>query len=185
MKSMYPKQKSYIPRFALIINTFDAYVHQTGNPTEITKESILKAEKLSDYFVSVAKKIKVNSANTQQMKTVINKSKEGNLSTKIESLYKANPDFNRSEAAELLGCSRQTIYNHIKKFREMKIMVKEAVKLGNAIREGYDMVKVICSEIPDDGTSNLDSCIIRIDNDKKIILRNYRRSKWNKTTQGG
>ena len=49
-------------------------------------------------------------------------------------------------------------------------MVKEAVKIGNAIREGYDMVKVICSEIPDDGTSNLDSCIIRIDNDKKLSL---------------
>lgn len=114
MKSMYPKQKSYIPRFALIINTFDAFIHQTGNPTEITKESILKAEKLSDYFVSVAKKIKVNSANTKQMKTVINKAKEGNLAKKVENLYKSNPDFNRSEAAELLGCSRQTIYNHIK-----------------------------------------------------------------------
>lgn len=43
---MYPKQKSYIPRFALLIHVFDEFF-DGGNTLLISKESILKAEKLS------------------------------------------------------------------------------------------------------------------------------------------
>ena len=54
MKSMYPKQKSYIPRFALLIHLFDSYVtnYKIDPFKDITKDSILKAEKLSKYFIS-------------------------------------------------------------------------------------------------------------------------------------
>jgi len=58
LKSMYPKQKSYIPRFALILNTMHSIYKNQKISLEISKDSILKAEKLSKYFIANAKKIK-------------------------------------------------------------------------------------------------------------------------------
>ena len=71
MKSMLPKQKSYIPRFALIIHVFNA-IGQTGyNFDEVSKESILKAEKLSKYFIAMAKKVKVDSIEVVEIRKVL------------------------------------------------------------------------------------------------------------------
>jgi len=51
MKSMIPKQKSYIPRFALLINSLNWYNDNLVNDlNKISKESILAAEKLSKYL---------------------------------------------------------------------------------------------------------------------------------------
>ena len=69
LKSMYPKQKSYIPRFALIIHVFDEFFSTGGNTLLISKESILKAEKLSKYFIATAKKVKVNSIEVSNIKS--------------------------------------------------------------------------------------------------------------------
>jgi hypothetical protein len=113
LKSMYPKQKSYIPRFCLLIHVFDEFFSVGGNALLISKESILKAEKLSKYFIATAKKVKVNSVEVLNIKTTA-KAGKNNLE-KLKLIYEENPNFNRSQTAELLGVSRQQIINLLKK----------------------------------------------------------------------
>jgi hypothetical protein len=117
MKSMLPKQKSYIPRFALIINTINAFEND-DDMSIISKESILSAEKLSKYFITMAKKIKVNSSEVNKIKKVIRKNEDLNPKQQFEMLYKSNPNLNKKEASELLGVSRQQIYNYIKEIEK-------------------------------------------------------------------
>ena len=116
MKSMLPKQKSYIPRFAMLINAFNLYVDgiRDHRLMEVTKQSMLHAEKLSKYFVAMAKKIKVNSIEIIEMKEVIHNNKDKNNRQKFEEMYTNNPELNKKEAGELLSVSRTQIYNWIK-----------------------------------------------------------------------
>lgn len=114
MKSMLPKQKSYIPRFALILNTLDCFYSDNNDVSTITKESILKAEKLSKYFIAMAKKIKVNTVEVSDIKKNINMNKDKTIKEKFIALYKENPKLKKKEVADLLGVSRQTIFNFIK-----------------------------------------------------------------------
>jgi len=114
LKSMYPKQKSYIPRFALLIHFFDSFFDNNIYLNEITSESILKAEKLSNYFINVAKKIKIESTEVLELKTQLNNNKSKTTREKIIDFYKKDNDFNRSKVAELLGVSRKTVQKYIK-----------------------------------------------------------------------
>jgi hypothetical protein len=118
LKSMYPKQKSYIPRFALIIHVFNSFLNQVP-PHElyiISKDSILKAERLSKYFIAMAKKIKINSVEVSNIKKT---AKDGKSNfEKLKLIFEENPEFNRSKTAELLGVSRQQINNLLKKIKE-------------------------------------------------------------------
>lgn len=116
LKSMYPKQKSYIPRFAMLIHLFDSYFDENTDGLMISKESILKAEKLSDYFVMNAKKIKLESTEVIELKTA---SKHANTTAeKLQAIYNDNPEFNRTKVAELLGVSRRTIINWLNKLEK-------------------------------------------------------------------
>lgn len=110
MKSMLPKQKSYIPRFALILNTIECFFNDKSNIDLISKESILKAEKLSKYFIAMAKKIKVNTVEVSDIKKSIYLNKDKTTFDKFKAIYEANKDFNVIEVADLLGVSRQRIY---------------------------------------------------------------------------
>jgi hypothetical protein len=114
MKSMLPKQKTYIPRFSLLLNALNNLYDNNGNILLITKESMLKAEKLSKYFIAMAKKIKINSIDNNELKKVINLNQNKTIKDKILEVYKENPEFNRVELAEILGVSRKTIYKHLK-----------------------------------------------------------------------
>jgi len=108
MKSMLPKQKSYIPRFSLIINCVNE-----DNTLLVSKESILKAEVLSEYFVNMAKLVKQDARDKQDLKAVSRQ--DVTPFEKFKSMYNSNKEINRSTAAELLEVSRQTIINWIKK----------------------------------------------------------------------
>jgi DNA-binding NtrC family response regulator len=112
LKSMYPKQKSYVPRFALLIHTFNSFFNDWKDINVVSAQSILHAEKLSNYFVNNAKKVKIDSSETQDLKSAMKKG-ETTLD-KLEAIYKNDPDFNRSKVAELLGVSRQMIYKYLK-----------------------------------------------------------------------
>jgi len=114
MKSMLPKQKSYIPRFALILNTIDCFFNDRSNILLISKQSILNAEKLSKYFIAMSKKIKIDSVEKSDMKTVILDNKNKTTKEKFALLYKQNPNLNKKEVSEMLGVTRKTIYNFIK-----------------------------------------------------------------------
>jgi len=115
LKSMYPKQKSYIPRFSLIIHVFNEFFSSGGNTLLINKESILKAEKLSKYFIATAKKVKVNSVEVSNIKSTAKAGK--NNFEKLKLIYEENPDFNRSQTAELLGISRTQINRLLKQIQ--------------------------------------------------------------------
>ena len=116
LKSMYPKQKAYIPRFALLIHAFDSFFNEDINLLEISKESILKAEKLSHYFINTAKKIKVESNEVTELKTQMKSST--NNGEKIKAIYMSDKDFNRSKVAEMLGISRQQVIRIVKKLEQ-------------------------------------------------------------------
>ena len=117
LKSMYPKQKSYIPRFALIIHVFDEFFGNGGKTLLISKESILKAEKLSDYFIATAKKVKFDAKQVSEIKQT---AKKGNSTLeKLRLIYEENPNFNRSQTAELLGISRRQIINLVKEIEKV------------------------------------------------------------------
>jgi hypothetical protein len=119
MKSMLPKQKSYLPRFALLINAFDSFFDTNckSDALIISKESILKAEKLSKYFIAMAKKIKVNSIEKNEIKTIVLANKNKTPKEQFTELFKQNPDLNKKEIAETLGVSLQMVYKYIKDFK--------------------------------------------------------------------
>jgi hypothetical protein len=112
LKSMYPKQKTYVPRFAMLIHIFKSFFNEYQGIYEVDADSILKAEKLSNYFVNNARKVKIDSAETKEIKTTMNQGKT--TAEKVAYIYQQDPDFNRSKVAELLGVSRQQVYNIIK-----------------------------------------------------------------------
>jgi hypothetical protein len=113
IKSMLAKQKSYIPRFALIINTFSA-AWTGGKMLEITKDSLVKASRLSNYFIAMNQKMILANMDSADSKKIIG-AVNGSLEEKIKAIYKANPDFNRSEIAKILNVSRMTIHRVISK----------------------------------------------------------------------
>jgi hypothetical protein len=116
VKSMLSKQISYIPRFALLLNTL--YNYDLYDPnfliTEITEKSVLSAEKLSDYFILMAKKIKFDTIEKRELKDLVNDIKDMPLKEKIIHIFQVIPDANKTEVAELLNTSRQTIYKNLK-----------------------------------------------------------------------
>lgn len=120
LKSMYPKQKSYLPRFALLINAFNSFFDLTNksDALEISKDSILAAEKLSKYFVAMAKKIKVNSIETNEIKNIISTNKNKTIKEQFLEIYKKNPEINKKEVSENLGVSLRMIYKYVKELEK-------------------------------------------------------------------
>ena len=117
MKSMLPKQKSYIPRFSLLIHIFNGIGLAKYNFEKVSKESVLNAEKLSKYFIAMAKKIKIDSIENSEIKKVLKNNDAKSNREKFTILYKANPKLNKNEVAEQLGVSLQTIYKYIKSLK--------------------------------------------------------------------
>lgn len=116
MKSMLPKQLSYIPRFALIINTLMSNEKEEYGITRIEKDSVLKAEKLSKYFIAMAKKIKSQSNERNDIKKIIIKEDGKSNYDKFKKIYDKNNNINKSELASVLGVSRTMIYKYIKEY---------------------------------------------------------------------
>lgn len=115
LKSMYPKQKSYIPRFALLLHIFDLFFENNLSEIRpISEQSMKKAIRLSDYFVANAQKIKINSTEIGDYKKVIDENAKKSIKEQVLAIHKANSDFNRTEVANLLGVSRMTVMRHLK-----------------------------------------------------------------------
>jgi hypothetical protein len=112
-KSMLPKQKDYITRFSLILNILESM--QTGEDyLQISKKSILDAEKLSDYFINESKKIKYDSIEKNEVKKVIKANETKSKKDQAIEIFKTNPSFKKSEIAEILGISRQLVNKYLK-----------------------------------------------------------------------
>ena len=114
LKSMLPKQKAYIARFALIIHVFNNFFNNGNQELNISKESIEKAIKLSRYFIENAKKVKLDGDKVSEIKKIININKNKSNPEKFKEIYKVNPNVCKREVAEQLGVSIQMIYRYIK-----------------------------------------------------------------------
>jgi len=114
MKSMLPKQKSYVARFSLIINTLESLENHDVFRDVIEKESVLKAEILSKYFITMASKIKTSSLERFKVRGSIDQKKSAY--DNFVAVYKKNPNIKKTELAELLNVGRQQIYNYVKKY---------------------------------------------------------------------
>lgn len=114
MKSILPKQKSYVARFALLLNCLYHY-DQNIDPNIVTLKSIQNAEKLSDYYIKMAKKNKMETMEDTEIRAAIKSSGKLTAQEQFVAAYTLNPDLNRSKIAENLNVSRVTINNWIKK----------------------------------------------------------------------
>lgn len=117
MKSMYPKFKAYTLRFAIILHVMHCVAEGSEDFYNVTKKSILGAEKLSKYFIAMFKKVQINALERNEM---IKRTKKSNTRDSVRLVYEADPDFNRTQLAETLGVSRQTINNNLKAIRDEK-----------------------------------------------------------------
>jgi hypothetical protein len=86
----------------------------TKDPFMVNKDSMLKAEKLSKYFIQMAKKIKVNSIEHKEIKDVIYQSKNKTKREMFIEMYTNNPSIDKKRTAEVLGVSLQMIYKYMK-----------------------------------------------------------------------
>ena len=115
MKSMYPKQKSYIPRFALLLNTLYWYDDNQNNTLGIISEKAMKgAIELSKYFVLMAKKHKLNSIEYSEVKKIVVQNDNKTTKEKIMEIYKASPNVKINDIASILGLSRKTVSIYMK-----------------------------------------------------------------------
>lgn len=113
MKSMLPKQKSYIPRFCLLIhlmNNFEAFVI----PELITKKTVLEAFKLSKYFIKQAQKVKVSANETRSIQDVIASNKGKTPKETFQKIMQSGEKVNYTKIAEALEVTRATLYNWTK-----------------------------------------------------------------------
>jgi hypothetical protein len=115
-KSMYPKQKSYIPRFALILNVLFCTIDDKYSIDVICDKAMEGAIKLSDYFVAHAKKIKFEKKVTEDMENVTNN--HNSIYEKVKAAYNNDNNFNRSKLADLLSVSRITIIRYVNEIKD-------------------------------------------------------------------
>jgi len=82
----------------------------------IESKSVLGAEKLSKYFIEMARKIKINSMETSKIKKTIRQNEKTNDYDTFVAIYEKDKNVNRSKLANILNVSRQTIQNYIKHY---------------------------------------------------------------------
>jgi bifunctional ADP-heptose synthase (sugar kinase/adenylyltransferase) len=86
------------------------------NKDIVEAESVLKAERLSEYFTSMAKKIKSSSLERGKVKMNINP-KASNYEN-YQSIIKDSPNMIQKDIAELLNVSERQIRRFAKKLEE-------------------------------------------------------------------
>jgi len=115
IKSMFPKQKGYLSRFALLINTLNSLSDDAISRDVISLDSVLKAEKLFNYFVSMKKKILSESQKRSIAKSIVKKGTDPY--TNFKALIKSNPNMKNKDIAEALRVSGKTITRYKNKFK--------------------------------------------------------------------
>jgi len=119
MKSMLPKQKNYILRFSLILHLMHN-IDCVVIPVLISRDIVLKAWKLSEYFISQAKKVKVNASETASIKDLLIKHKDLSPKERFKMIYERGGKLNHSKIAEELNVSRKSLFNWTKEFNDKK-----------------------------------------------------------------
>ena len=110
MKSMLPKQKSYIPRFALLLHVINN-IENSKIPSEINKKTILDSWELSKYFIKQAKNVKISEKETKKLKSLITIHKDSNPKDIFFAMLQKDEKINYTKIAEILNITRATLYN--------------------------------------------------------------------------
>lgn len=112
-KGMFAKQITYIPRFSLLIE-FANCIFKDEFPKEITKDSIVKATELSNYFISMAKNNKSENKEDFKIKEFISKHKGKGNKKVAQELVKAFPSSTKQSLAEAMDVTRNTFHRYLK-----------------------------------------------------------------------
>jgi hypothetical protein len=131
MKSMLPKQKSYIPRFALLLNTLWSILEKGSQIEHVSKENILRAELLSEYFINMSKLVKQDVKEKNELMQA-GKTAGSDKYAMLKAMFKANPELNKTTASEVLGVSRKTVYNMLKQIENEQANKRKAKAAGAA-----------------------------------------------------
>jgi hypothetical protein len=115
MKSMLPKQKSYIPRFSMILNILISS-EDGSDALSICEEAMLRAERLSDYFINMSKLVKQDAQEKADLRKLA--SHGTNKYEQFLAMYQSDPELNRTTASEILQVSRRTVINWITKIEK-------------------------------------------------------------------
>ena len=120
LKSMMAKQKSYVLRFALVINTITAF-HNYGVVNKIEKDAILKAEKLSDYFIAMNEKMIMDNIIVAQTRDMLRNAR-GTNKDKIKELLENNPNAKQKDIATELKISKQAVSKCVKQLKDEGVL---------------------------------------------------------------
>jgi len=113
-KSILPKQKTYLPRFAILLHVLTCYDNGEVFTSPIERKTVLNAERLVDYYIAMAEKVMSDGVEYNKLKQSAGDKVVKSDAERFAAMYAANPNLKRTEAASLLKVSRQQIYNWIK-----------------------------------------------------------------------
>jgi hypothetical protein len=119
-KSILPKQKTYLPRFSILLHVLECWDNAEVLTSDITKETVLKAERLVDYFITMAERVVADTYEYNKMKASAGDKPTKTEAERFQSMFAANPNLKRTEAAKLLKVSRSQIYNWIREIEQAK-----------------------------------------------------------------
>lgn len=117
IKNIIPKQKTYLARFALMLNIL--YWHnEEGDFNYISKRSVMSAEKLVNYFMFMAKKNKFETTEKNEIKELVKKTGKVKTKEKFLQAYEDDKTINITKLCELLGVSRASGHKWIKDYEK-------------------------------------------------------------------
>ena len=114
LKSILPKMKIYLARFALLIRFIRWTLDSDSDLLQVERDDVLKAEKLVVYFTNNATSSKKLNKETQQLKDVIKKSGENTIPAMIKAVIESGLKFTNKQMAKEIGCTVRTIQRHLK-----------------------------------------------------------------------
>jgi hypothetical protein len=112
-KGMFAKQITYIPRFSLLIE-FVNCIFRDEFPKDISKDSIVKATELSNYFISMAKNNKSENKEDFKIKEFISKHKGKGNKKVAQELIKSFPNVPKKRISEAMDVTRNTFHRYLK-----------------------------------------------------------------------
>ena len=115
LKSVLPKMKIYLGRFALITRFVRWSLNTKIELLQIDKQDVLNAEKLVRYFTNNATSNKKSSKESFNLKEIIRRSGELSNKGKIKAVVDSGINATQKQIAQEIGVSVRTVLRYLKK----------------------------------------------------------------------
>ena len=119
-KSILPKQKTYLPRFVILLHVLECYDACIPVTSTVPLDTLLKAERLVDYFITMAERVLQDGNEYNKMRASAGDKPVKTDAEKFASMFAANPNLKKTEAARILNVSRSQIYNWVREIEAAK-----------------------------------------------------------------